>query len=348
MATITSTTLEVYKGTSVIPGNLYLQKTEQGSPASISIGSLSLGGNDCLMPGSQYSVRARCTNSESYTSDWTALYPFKSLIAISWAERPGTGQPDVGLNQNSGEWRLYVGDYTVYDDGSEDGSTSGVIAYDTNAMSLDAVYVYVGTTNNISSAVRLTTDAQAIGQGYYVNNSMLSQAGAQFTFQGNSTYYVWLGVTDDAQTASRTYTTSSVSVTSGAAAPVVTITNPTHTYNSVGATVNATSSETISSITATLTPTGGGTIYTKNLSTSSPQTVTFADGDTDAGGNTVSITPNTEYRLTIAVVTPSHPSTTASTNITTDAQAVSTLAITSITNVTPSSATVNLTYGSGS
>lgn len=348
MATITSTTLEVYKGTTVVPGNLYLQKTEQGSPASISIGSLSLGGNDCLMPGSQYSVRARCTNSESYTSDWTALYPFKSLISISWAERPGAiGQPDVSLNQNSGEWRLYVGDYTVYDDGTEDGTDAGVIAYDSNAMSLDAVYVYVGTTNNISSAVRLTTDILNFEHDYFVNNSMLSQAGAQFTFQENTTYYVWLGVTDDTTDANRTYTTSSASVASGAAAPVIDITNPTHTYNSVGATVNVTSSETISSITATLTPAGGGTTYTKNLSTASPQTVTFANGDTDAGGNTVTIASNTEYRLTITVATSSHPSTSAFRNITTDAQAVSTIAINSVSNISPSGATVNLVYGSG-
>ena len=347
MATITSTTLEVYKGTSVIPGNLYLQKTEQGSPASISIGSLSLGGNDCLMPGSQYSVIARCINSESYISDWTALYPFKTLISIKWAENGG-GNPDVTLYQAGGEWRLGIGQYSSIDDGSDDGSTAGTICYDSNIMSVDAAYVYVNTTNNLSTAVRLVTDEQELTQtSYYVTNSMLSAAGAQFTLQENSTYYVWLGVTDDAQTASRTYTTSSASVTSGAAAPVVTITNPTHTYNSVGATVNVTSSETISSITATLTPTGGGTIYTKNLSTSSPQTVTFADRDTDAGGNTVSIASNTEYRLTVTVVTPTHPSTSNYTNITTDSQAVSTIAINSVSNISPSGATVNLVYGSG-
>lgn len=345
--TITSTELEVYKGTTVVVGNRVQQKTESGSPATVNIGNASMGDTNALYPGTQYSVRARCTNSESYTSDWTSLYPFKTLISIAWAENQG-GNPDVTLHQINGEWHLGVGDYTVIDDGTDDGTTAGSICYDSNAMSLDAIYVYVNTTNNFSTAVRLTSDAQAMGQGYTITNTMLSAAGAQFTLQENSTYYVWLGVTDDAQTAARTYTTSSASVTSGYAAPVISLTNPTHTYNSVGVTATITSTETLTSVTATVVPTGGGTTYTLAGSTSSPQTFTFTDGATDANGNTIVINPSTEYRLTVTVVTPTHPSTSNYTNITTDSQAVSSIAITSITNVTPASATVNLTYGSGS
>lgn len=346
--TITSTELEVYKGTTVVVGNRVQQKTEVGSPATVNIGNASMGDTNALYPGSQYSVRARCTNSESYTSDWTTLYPFKTLISIKWAENGG-GNPDVTLYQAGGEWRLGIGQYSSIDDGSDDGSTAGTICYDSNIMSVDAAYVYVNTTNNLSTAVRLVTDEQELTQtSYYVTNSMLSAAGAQFTLQENSTYYVWLGITDDAQTASRTYTTSVATATSGYAAPAISLTNPTHTYNSAGVTATITSSETLSSVTATIVPTGGGTTYTLAGSTSSPQTFTFTDGATDANGNTIVINPSTEYRLTVTVVTPTHPSTSNYTNITTDSQAVSSIAITSITNISPSSATVNLTYGSGS
>lgn len=345
---IVSTTLELYKSATVT-GSPVKTINEQGSPAQVSLGAVSAGAQDALYPGSQYCVRARCTNDQAYTSDWTAARAFKTLISITWPETLG-GATDVNLVQVNGEWTLNIGDITVDATGTDDGATAGTICYNGTDMSLGAVYVYVNNTNNIGTAVRFTTDAQGVGQGYSITNAALTAVGAQFSFQENSTYYVWLGVTDDAQDATRTYNTAVQTVSTGYAIPVVTISNPTHTYNSVGATVAVSSSEQITSVVAKLQATGGGTTYVKNLSTSSPQTVSFQNGDTDANSATVQIDPNTTYRLTIYAMTATYNTEgtagTAYTLITTDSQAVSTIAITSVDNITPFAASVNLTYGS--
>ena len=349
--TIVSTELEVYKGLNPT-GTAAFQTTQQGSPASILVGNAQMGGTNALLPGNQYCARARCTNSESYTTDWCTPRTFKTLPSIAFPETGGS--VDLNIVQVNGVWTLMLGDFTEEDDGTHDGTGAGTICWDANVMSIARVFVSIadtGSQNPGGESLHVTTfytDLQGIGQGYAITETTMTSHGAQFNFEGNHTYYVWLGVTDDIQDASRTYWTPAQTVSTAVAQPVIAITNPTHTFDSVGATVNVTTTETITSIVATLTPTGGGATYTKTLSTSSPQTVVFQNGQTDSQGTTMQIDPNTTYRLTIEVVTPQHASTTASTTITTDPQAVSTLAITSVTNVTPSAATVNLTYGSGS
>ena len=78
MATIVSTELEIREGTTA-SGTLVGQKiTESGSPASINADISTLGVN--LSPGKQYCARARCTNSDAYTSDFCPPYPFRTLI----------------------------------------------------------------------------------------------------------------------------------------------------------------------------------------------------------------------------------------------------------------------------
>lgn len=345
MPTITITELEVYSGTSVVLANRWQQITEQGAPLDINIGNVIMGELDCLYPGSRYSARARCTNSGGYTSEWTPLYPFKTLISIKWAENLG-GQPNITLNQVNGEWHLGIGDYDIINDGSDDGSSAGTISYNTNVTSPSAIYVYVNTSNDLSTAVRLVTDEQDIRHDYNVTNTMLAASGAQFSFQENQTYYVWLGITDDTQDPYRTYVTESASVSSGVGEPVIILYYPTHTYESVGITADIQTNETITSVIATLTPIGGGTTYTLTGSTSSTQTFNFTNGNTDSNGNTISISPNTTYRLTVTVATPIFPSTSEYEDITTDRQPGESLTVVSVTNIGQTSATVNLFYGS--
>lgn len=351
--TITSTQIQVYKGLTAT-GSPAVDTTEQGSPASVIVGNATLGGQGALLPGNQYCARARCTNSESYTSDWTSLRNFQTLASISFPEISGTGNVDLNIRQVAGVWNLLLGDVTAEGDGTYDGTDAGTICYDSSVMSIARVYVSIADTsgqNPGGESLHVTTfytDLQGIGQGYSISETAMTSHGAQFNFEGNHTYYVWLGVTDNVSDPSRTYWTAAQAVSTAIAQPVISITNPTHTYDSVGATVNVTTTETITSVTATIRPSGGGTTYTKNLSTASPQTVTFTDGETDSLGATVQINPSTTYTVTIEVVTPQHASTTASVQITTDSQAVSSIAITNITGITPSAATVVLTYGSGS
>ena len=98
MANIVQTELEVYSGTSAIAGNLLKALTLQNSPASVVLDGTSLSPS-FLMPGCQYSVRARVTNDESYTSDWTALRNFITQVAINWPETlvGGVMQKDIHM-----------------------------------------------------------------------------------------------------------------------------------------------------------------------------------------------------------------------------------------------------------
>lgn len=354
--TIVSTQVQVYPGNTAT-GTAAYDQTLSNSPAQVVVGNVNLGDTGALMPGSQYCARARCTNSEAYTSDWTALRMFKTLASISFAERQG-GVKDVSFTQNqiTGNWELHFGDIVSQSGGDYDGSDAGTACWDANVMSIAKVFVSIAdiaSQNPGQSTAHVTTiqvnPADILDyQDFTVTQQMMTQAGSQFQFEESHTYYVWLGITDDLQNATRTYWTSSVQVATAVARPVITLSNPTHTYNSVGITASVASSETISSIVATCKDANDSLapVFTKTLSTSSPQTVTFTDGDTDSNGATVVINSGVTYSVTITVATPTYPSTSENTTITTDQQTVSTIAITSIDGITPSSAAINLAYGS--
>ena len=78
MATITQTTLQVFAGTTASGTQIGSNIVKNGSPASVNLNSTELGA--ALSPGEQYCVRAKCINDEQYETDWTAVYPFKTLI----------------------------------------------------------------------------------------------------------------------------------------------------------------------------------------------------------------------------------------------------------------------------
>lgn len=343
MATIITTELEVYKGTSVIPGNLIKALTEQGSPASVILDDTSLDPG-YLMPGCQYSVRARVTNDEQYTSDWTSLRNFITQVAINWPELQG-GVKDIHMQYSGGRWVLVLGDMDVHDDGTYE-DEAGYICYDASAVTAANIRVrmYVNNVNNFNTAVYKEFDLNNL-PSFTIANNELPGLGAQFSFQENTTYYVWIAVTDNTSDVTRLYVNPSGATASTAyAPPVVTLSNPTHTYNSVGAVVSAQSSEQITGVQVRCVDLGGGTIFVKNLSaTTQPQSFTFTDGDIDANGNTVVINDNTTYRVS-AFVTTATQTASSYIDITTDQQAVSSVAISGVT-VTPTSATVAITYG---
>lgn len=344
MATIVTTELEVYKGTSAIQQNRIGQITEQGSPASVTLDSNNLTGGG-IMPGCQYSVRARVTNDEQYTSDWTALRNFISQVAINWPELQG-GVKDVHMQFSGGRWVLVLGDMDVKDDGSYS-DEAGYICYDANAVTAANIRVrmYVNNVNNFNTAVYKEFDLDDL-PGFIIANNELPGLGASFSFQENTTYYVWIAVTDNTSDATRLYVNPSrTTAATTYAPPVVTLGNPTHTYNSVGATASWSTNETVTGVVARCVDTGGGTIYEKNITGNSPQSILFTDGDVDANGNTVVINDNTTYRITVIVSTTSQTGQTY-TDITTDQQSVSSVAITGV-ETTPTSALVHITYGTG-
>lgn len=346
MANIVSTTLEVYKGTTVTPGNLLATLVESGSPASVVLDGTSLSPSS-LMPGCQYSVRAKVLNDEQYESPFTALRNFITQVAINWPEEQ-VGMnvvKDVHMQFSGGRWVLVLGDMDVKDDGTYE-DEAGYICYDTSAVTAANIRVrmYVNNVNNFNTAVYKEFDLGDL-PGFAIANNELPGLGAQFSFQENTTYYVWIAVTDNTSDATRLYVNPSGATAATAyAPPVVTLSNPTHTYNSVGAVVSAQSSEQITGVQVRCVDTGGGTIFVKNLTaTSQPQSFTFTNGDIDANGNTVVINDNTTYRVT-ATVTTATQNAQSFIDITTDQQAVSSVAITGVTT-TPTSATVAITYG---
>lgn len=317
MATIVSTELEIRLGTTA-SGALVGQKiTESGSPSSINADISTLG--VALSPGTQYCARARCTNSDEYTSDWTAPYAFKSLILAEL----GTITPDC------------------------DGSLSmddGVLTYDTNDANIHPDYagVYVSTSASGANATKITaTDIQTFtGQGFDFGSGLVE----------HTLYYVIPFVIDQDNREYKADWSEAESVMTKYARPTVSISNVAHTYNSISGNVTIATSDTLGSAYLTIVPTGGGTAHTVNLTASTGlQSWSVQDGDTDSQGNTITISPSTEYRITIYAVNSETGGCTGSAQatVTTDQQALSTIAITSVTSITPTSAVVNLSYGDG-
>lgn len=310
MANITTTECKVYSDTT---GSKQVGTTItiQGSPSTINLNSTTLGLN--LSAGSQYSVQVRCTNDEGYTTDWTALYPFKTLILATLTDLQGavgTLEPSISCTY-----------------------TNGVV-------SVADVGVYVSTNASGTNAVKCSGhDEQNVGQGYTITGLL-----------ENTTYYVVPYVVDDL---GREYVddwANADSANTGYAAPTVTISNVAYTYNSISGNVLVSTNDTLSRVKLSIIPTGGGGSYQyKTLTaTTGTQSWSVTDGDLDDSGNAITVSPSTEYRIQIEAVNTHGGTGSAQTTVTTAAQASSTISITGVTNITPNSATVGLSYGSGS
>ena len=311
MSVIISTEIKVYAGTTTSGSQIGSTITDStsGGPSSVNLNSTSLG--VALSAGEQYCVIARCTNDESYTTDWTQPYPFKTLIfteILSASVRQNIITP--------------VLDFT----------------YNSNVLSVSDCGVYISTNASGSNATKQATDEQDAGQGWDLTG--LSE---------NTRYYLIPYVIDDLGREYKGDWADAESCLTGYAVPTVVISNVATTYNSITGNVNITTNDTLSGVTATITPTGGGATQTVALTaTTGLQTLSLVGGTTPlVGGGTLSLTPSIEYRITVTATNTSGGSGNATVTATTAAQSTATIAITSITGITPFAATVNLSYGGG-
>lgn len=314
MATIVSTELKVYAGTTTSGsqvGNTITDSTS-GGPASVNLNSTTLGAS--LSPGEQYCVVARCTNDESYTTDWTPdpPYPFKTLILaeiITVSGGNGNISPELSFTYNN------------------------------QVLTNSQCGVYVSTNASGSGAQRIAAqDEQQAESGWTISS-----------LNENTTYYVVPFVVDDLN---REYVgpwSEAESVNTGYNVPAVTVSSLTATYNSISGNLNVSTNDTLSSVYIDLWPTGGGTHYRINkTATTGTQSFTITNGDTDNSPTpqTIVINPSTEYRITVYATNTSGGVGSGQGVVTTASQSTATITITGITSVTPNSATVNLSYGS--
>lgn len=310
MATITQTEIEVYAGAQGAGSQVGNTITKQGSPASVNLNETELG--VALDPGKQYSVKARCTNSDSVTSDWTAFYNFKTLILAELVKVTG---------------------------GAGSITPEGTLTYTAADISVDSCGVYVSTNSSGANAVKFTaSDEQEFGKGWVITSGISE----------NTTYYAVPWVKDNLN---REYVgdwADAESVNTGYAAPTVAISNVAATTDTISGNVTVTGNDTLESVYIDLWATGGQTHHKIKINaTTGLQTFSISKGDTDADGNAISITPSTEYRLTVYAQNTSGATGSSMATVTTAQAVPSTIAITGVDSITPTSGVVNLSYGAG-
>lgn len=312
MATIVSTSVRVYSGTSTAGSQVGNTITEQGSPATVALDLATLG--VALQPGHQYCVQASCTNNEQYTAT-SQEYLFRTLIFTELLNLTAS-RTTITATQDF--------DYDTTD----------------HNISISECGVYISTNASGSSATRVVCSggAQDAGQGWDIPG-----------LNENTRYYVLPFVVDDL---SREYkgawSHDAESVVTGYAAPTVTISNVSTTWNSVSGNVAVTTNDTVSSVILTIEPASGGNPQTKTLTAQTAlQTWSITSGDLDDSSNPITINPSTTYRVTITATTASSDTGSGATTATTAAQTTATIAITSIDNIGPFGARVNLSYGGG-
>jgi len=312
MATIISTELKVYTGTTTAGtqvGNTITDSTS-GGPSSVNLNNSTLGAY--LSAGEQYCVVARCTNDESYTTDWTSPYPFKTLILaeiVTMTGGSGSISPEMSFTYNS------------------------------NVLTVSECGVYISTNPSGAGAVKkAASDEQDAGQGWHITGLTENTTYYAVPFVKDNLNREYVGAWSNASTANTGYN-----------APAVTISNTTTTYNSVSGNLSVSTNDTLSSVYIDVWPTGGQTHYRVNkTATTGNQNFTITNGDTDSNGVTIVINPSTEIRLTVYATNTSGGSGSAVATVTTAAQSQATISITGIQDVTPNSAVVSLSYGGGS
>lgn len=304
MATITSSEIRIYSDSSAT--------TQVGSPVitqsaatAININQSTLG--VALSAGKQYYAKARCTNSEEYTSDWTSAFPFKTLIYA--------GFEDISVSAANIIPQL-------------------AFEYDTSALSVAGCGVYVSTNASGTGA-----------QKYPAGSEHEAEKGFVIELQENTKYYVIPYVVDnEGREYKGSWAEDAEEVTTGYNAPTVTISNTSSTYNSISGNVTVTSNDIVSEVKLRINATGGSMQYKTLTAQTGIQNFTITNGDLDDDGNAITITPSTAYNV-LASATNSGGTGTATAVITTAQQAETTIVITSVTDITPKSAVVNLSFG---
>lgn len=307
MATITYTRAKVYRDTTGT--NKVGQTIEvEGSPDKIDLNKSNLG--EDLNPGSQYSVSVQCSNDEEYTTAWTSPYPFKTLILAnltSFTGGKGVVNPKI------------------------------TCTYDGDVLRVEDVGVYLSTNASGAGAVKYSGTNEENAQDWNIQG-----------LNENTTYYAVPYVVDDL---GREYTgdwADAYSANTGYAVPMVTITGVASTYDSIIGNVMVTTNDTLNSVKLLINPTGGGDYYYKTLSAiTGTQAWKISNGDLDDSDNPITINPSTEYRIQIEAIDAHNGTGIAQTTAITAAQSIETIAITGVTEITPKSATVTLSYGNG-
>lgn len=309
MATILNSEVEIYAGLNVSSsakvGNTI---TTSGATTAINVNGSTLGVS--LNPGTQYSARARCTNSDQYTSDWTTLRGFKTLVSANYLSSSTTA--------NS---------ITVY----------GSLSY--TDVTPTKIGVYYSTSPTGVGAQSVFVDAQYVQDGITITG-----------LQEHTTYYVIMAAKDaeGAGGTEREWKddwTNHEQLSTTYSQATLDSLELSSTYESILGDFDVTSTTPITAIAAEVQAVGGGETYHLDLDPSMTEnSFTFTNGDDDSEGNKIAISPSTEYNVTL-IVTNSAGDTNFTRNITTKSQEHSTIAINSITNVTANSAVVNLTFG---
>lgn len=309
MATIISTDIKVYEGTTTSGTQVGSTITKQGSPSTVNLNSTELG--VALDPGEQYCVVARCSNDESYTTDWTQPYAFKTLIFAEIVTLTG---------------------------GNASISPELSFTYNGQVLTNSECGVYVSTSPTGTNATKITAQDEEEAEHGWTITSGLSE---------NTTYYVIPYVIDDLGREYKGDWAEAEQISTGYANPTVTISNVATTYNSISGNFSVATNTTLSSVYIDLWETGGQTHYRINKSNvTGTQTFTITNGDTDDSPTpqTIVINPSTEYRITVYATNTGGGTGSAMATATTAAQSTATISITSITGITPTSAVANLSY----
>ena len=316
MATIVSTELKVYAGTTASGsqiGNTITDLTS-GGPTHINIDYAHLGAY--LSPGEQYCAVVRCTNDEAYTTSWVPdpPYPFKTHIL-----------PEI-VTVSNGCGRLYVDmSYT----------------YNPQVITNRECGVYVSTNASGANAQRIATN----------NEQETTQSWELTGLLEHQDYYLIPFVVDDIGEWAPQWSEAEGPINTLYKAPTFTFpSEPTTTYNSISVSFNVSTNDTLSSVYVTLQPTGGGAAYRINrTATTGNHSFTITNGQTDDSNpsQTIVINPSTEYRIRFYAVNTSGCTGNDQKTVTTSSQATETITITSISNIEPTSARANLSYGNG-
>lgn len=293
MAEILTTQIQIFTGSGT--ETLKYDETLNGSPASYEIVDINA--------GQLYTVRARVTTDEEYTSDWSTLKTFTTMI-----------DPYIGsLTADNGDIVLATGD----------------VEYNPEFVTPVRLQLLVSKNSGGSDFVDYAVDSVETWESGTFRVRDMDQ---------NTTYYVVGRVVDSLD---RTWTTpwnEAVSITMPYLPPVITANLGEVSYTSVAATAAVTSVAAVTMINVALKDVASGEfVDSKLLDTSkiNGETQQFSfDG----------LTPDKQYQIVIEAKNSAGVDT-ETLDFTTLAQEQTTITISEFTDITPRSATANITYG---
>lgn len=305
MATIRNTEVKVYlktKSDNTLVGTITLD----GEVSNVFAGLSTLG--QTLNPGSKYYAEARCTNSDNFTSEWSNLFPFVTLI--NGIINSLTVESDV----------ISVEDFEL--------------EYDSEDITPTAIYLLYSEYATGKDATELSyRDETAIN-------------GAKIQVGQNKTYFFNWKVVDNEERTSQGDWANAYQVFVPYIKPQIVVDEVVSKLDAVSTTFRVTSADVLSVKEVGLRLAGSETmlyVFDMQNITDGLQSITFSTGATDRDGNTITIAPNTTYEL-VYEATNSAGTTIVTQTTTTPAQAESSVTITSVSDITTNSAVVNLEY----